>query len=67
MLILTSKLLDDYPYFDYADPKTIQRGQIYFRQGRVWDVNLHSGIKAICMVNGDSSEYTVEIEVDQKC
>ena len=64
---LTSKLLESYPYSRYADPKTIQRGHAYYKDGRVWDITLsRHDSRAVCMVDGDSGEYTVEIEVDQE-
>jgi non-specific serine/threonine protein kinase len=64
---LTSQLLDKFPYSRYADPRTIQRGHAYYQDGRVWDITLsRSDRRAVCMVDGDSGEYTVEIEVDQK-
>jgi non-specific serine/threonine protein kinase len=67
MAILTSQLLDKFPYSRFADPKTVQRGHGYYKDGRVWDITLsHKDSRAICMVDGDSGEYTVEIEVDQK-
>ena len=64
---LTPKLLESYPYSRYADPKTIQRGHAYYKDGRVWDITLsRHDSRAICMVDGDSGEYTVEVEVDQE-
>jgi non-specific serine/threonine protein kinase len=67
MAVLTSKLLDKFPYSRFADPKTIQRGHAYYKDGRVWDITLsRNDSRAICMVDGDSGEYTVEVEVDQK-
>jgi non-specific serine/threonine protein kinase len=67
MPILTSQLLDHFPYSQYADSQTMWRGRAYYKAGRVWDVNLlGNGRKAVCSVEGDSGEYTVEIEVDQK-
>ncbi|MGE5374409.1 MAG: SNF2-related protein [Bacteroidota bacterium] len=67
MAVLTSKLLDKFPYSRFADPRTIQRGHTYYKDGRVWDITLsRKDTRAICMVDGDSGEYTVEIEVDQK-
>jgi non-specific serine/threonine protein kinase len=67
MIGLTSKILDSYPYSRFADPKTIQRGHAYYKDGRVWDILLsRNDSRAVCMVDGDSGEYTVEIEVDQK-
>jgi non-specific serine/threonine protein kinase len=67
MAVLTSQLLDKFPYSRYADPKTIQRGHAYYKDGRVWDIALsRNDSRAVCMVDGDAGEYTVEIEVDQK-
>jgi non-specific serine/threonine protein kinase len=66
MIRLTPKLLDSYPYSRYADPRTIQRGQAYYKEERVWDVNLSKdGSTVVCMVEGNSAEYSVQIEVDQ--
>ena len=66
MAALTFAILDNYPYSRYADSKSIQRGRDYFKEGRVWDIELVSENKAICLVDGDSGEYTVEIEMDKK-
>src|SRR5215211_4551978 len=67
MIRLTPKLLDNYPYSRYADSKTIQRGHAYYKEGRVWDITLSQhDSKASCLVDGNSGEYTVEIDVDQK-
>jgi len=67
MAILTSQLLDSYPYSHYADPQSIQRGRDYHKRGNVWDVYLvDGGRKAICSVSGNSGDYEVEIELDKK-
>jgi non-specific serine/threonine protein kinase len=66
MTALTSQILDRYPYSLYADSKSIQRGREYFKEDRVWDIDLNTENKAVCLVDGDSGEYTVEIEVDKK-
>ena len=63
---LTYQLLEKYPYSSYADSKTIQRGRTYYQQERVWDVDLENPARAICFVDGESGEYTVEIAIDQK-
>jgi uncharacterized Zn finger protein len=62
----TYQILDNYPYSRYATPQSIQRGRAYSRDGRVWDVELASDQKAVCLVDGDTGEYTVEIEIDHK-
>lgn len=67
MRTLTPQLLDKFPYSLYADARTIQLGRAYYKDERVWDVSLSANdSKAICMVDGDTGEYTVEIEMDQK-
>jgi non-specific serine/threonine protein kinase len=67
MIKLTPKLLDNYPYSHYADTRTVQRGHAYYKEERVWDINLsQNGSTAVCMVDGNSGEYIVQIEVDQK-
>ncbi len=66
MHVLTSKLLDRYPYSHYADPQTIQRGRAYYNQSRVLSVDLVTDREAICYVEGNSGEYTVSISVDNK-
>ena len=63
---LTPKLLETFPYSQYADPQSIQRGRAYYKDGRVWSVELVNNYEAICLIEGDSDEYTVEIEVDRK-
>ncbi len=63
---LTSHLLDNFPYSKYASAQTIQRGRAYYKDGRAWDVSIHSDQKAICLVEGDSGEYAVEIKIDKK-
>src|SRR5512138_624613 len=63
---LTSQILGNYPYSRYATSQTIQRGRAYHKDGRAWEVNLTSGQKAVCLVDGDNGEYTVEIEIDKK-
>ncbi|MBI5962715.1 MAG: SNF2 helicase associated domain-containing protein [Chloroflexi bacterium] len=63
---LTSKLLDNYPYSRHATQQTIQRGRAYYKDGNVWDVTMPSDQNAVCMVDGDTGEYTVEIEIDKK-
>src|SRR5687768_15628786 len=66
MIRLTAKLLDTYPYSHYADSRTIQRGYAYYKEERVWDINLsRGGSTVVCMVQGNSAEYDVQIEVDQ--
>jgi hypothetical protein len=67
MFSITPRLLDNYPYTLYADPQSIRRGHSYYNDNRVWDVTLSKkNSRAVCMVDGDSGEYTVEIEVSQK-
>ena len=63
---LTPQLLDNYPYSKYATAQTIQRGRVYYKDGRAWEVNMRSDQKAACLVDGDTGEYTVEIEIDKK-
>ncbi|MFM8423850.1 MAG: hypothetical protein ACKOBL_01625, partial [Chloroflexota bacterium] len=63
---LTSQLLDNFPYSKYASAQTIQRGRAYYKDGRAWDVSIRSDQKSTCLVDGDTGEYTVEIEVDKK-
>ena len=66
MLSLTAQLLDNFPYSQYADAQSIQRGHIYYKEGRVLDVILsQNNSRAVCEVEGQSAFYTVEIEVDQ--
>ncbi|GAB4447269.1 MAG: hypothetical protein OHK0041_06810 [Anaerolineales bacterium] len=66
MTALTHQLLDNFPYPRYADSLSIQRGRAYFKDGRVFDVELIGESKAVCQVDGDSGQYEVIIEVDKK-
>lgn len=64
---LTVQLLDSFPLSKHADPQSIQRGHIYYKEGRVLDVILtRNNSRAVCEVEGHSDFYTVEIEVSQK-
>ncbi len=65
MVPLTFQHFKNFPYFRFADHKTVERGRAYYREGRVWDVDI-SDDEAICMVDGDSGEYSVKIRVDGK-
>lgn len=66
MYRLTSQILDNYPYSRYATNQTLQRGRAYYGEGRAWNVSLLSDQHAVCMVDGDTGEYTVEIKIDKK-
>ena len=66
MPALTPELIANFPLSRYADPGSIQRGRAYYKDNRVWDVELVNAGKAVIIVNGDSGEYTVEIEVSKK-
>jgi non-specific serine/threonine protein kinase len=66
MLRLTSQLIDNFPYSKYATAQTIQRGRAYYKDGRVYDINMVNDQKAVCLVNGDTDEYAIEIEIDKK-
>ena len=64
---LTPELLDNYPYYQQADTQTIQRGYTYHKIGRVRDISLfNNNRRAVCEVEGNSGDYVVEIELDQK-
>ncbi len=62
MPILTSQLLDTFPYSRYAGAKTIQRGREYYKDDRVLEIDLETPSRAVCLVDGDYGQYTVEIE-----
>jgi non-specific serine/threonine protein kinase len=63
---LTPERLDRFPYSRYADARSIQRGRSYFKEGRVYDIELIGSSKAVCEVSGDTGDYTVEISADRK-
>ena len=63
---LTPELIANFPLSHYADPGSIQRGRAYQKDGRVWNVDLVNAGKAVLLVDGDSGEYTVEVEVSKK-
>jgi non-specific serine/threonine protein kinase len=65
MTKLTTQLLASFPYHQHADSRSIQRGQKYYSEGRVWDIEV-SETQAVCEVSGDSSEYTVTIALHKK-
>ena len=60
---LTPQLLKNYPFSRYADPKSILRGQEYFKDGRVWEITLtKNNSKAVCEVGGDSGPNSAASE-----
>ena len=63
---LTPELIANFPLSRYADPGSIQRGRAYYKDNRVWNVDLVNAGKAVILVDGDSGEYTVEVEVGKK-
>ena len=60
--MLTPQLLETFPYYQYADYKTIQRGQQYFRDRRVYDIEYYDDY-AVCQVEGNSDDYEVIISL----
>ena len=66
MYSLTPQLLANFPYSQYANPQSIQRGREYHKRGNVWNIELTGDNKAICFVEGHSGEYEVTIEVNKK-
>jgi non-specific serine/threonine protein kinase len=63
---LTPELIANFPFSHYADPGSIQRGRAYYKDGRAWDVELVNANRAVILVDGNSGEYTIEIEVSKK-
>ena len=63
---LTPQLIENFPFSRYADPGSIQRGLAYYKDGNAWSVELITKREAIILVDGNSGEYTVEIEVDKE-
>ena len=60
--MLTPQLLETFPYYQYADYKTIQRGQQYFRDRRVYDIEYYDDY-AVCQVEGNNDDYEVSISL----
>jgi len=60
--MLTPQMLETFLYYQYADYKTIQRGQQYFRDRRVYDIELYDDY-AVCQVEGNNDEYEVSISL----
>ncbi len=63
---LTPDLIANFPLSHYADPGSIQRGRAYYKDNRAWSVDLVNDGKAVILVDGDSGEYTIEIEASKK-
>jgi hypothetical protein len=60
--MLTPQLLDSFRFYNYIDYKTIQRGQQYFRDGRVYNIEYHNDY-AICHVEGTNDDYEVVLSM----
>lgn len=58
--MLTPQILDNFPFYQYADAKAIQRGQEYYRQERAMLLEYDEN-SALCQVNGNNDDYEVEI------
>jgi hypothetical protein len=63
--MLTPNLLDTFPYYQVTDYKTIQRGQQYFRDRRVFEIDYHDD-HAFCQVQGQNDIYQVTISLSGK-
>ena len=61
--MLTSQLLENYPYSQRAGYQAIQRGREYFLQSRVTSIDCSDGY-AICQVRGAHGIYEVTFELD---
>lgn len=58
--MLTQKQLDIYSLYQKTDYKTIQRGQQYFSEGRVFHIDYNEDY-AVCDVDGQNEDYEVII------
>ncbi len=59
--MLTPQILDTFPFYQYTDFKTVQRGQQYFRDGHVTILE-YSDNFVVCEVAG-SEGYDYEVEI----
>jgi non-specific serine/threonine protein kinase len=67
MHILTPQLLNNFSASRRVDAGTIVRGRAYFSEGRVKNIEVsENNSRAMCEVLGDTNDYSVEIEVDQR-
>ena len=62
--MITYKLLDDFPYYQYADRNSIQRGARYFRDERVYEMTFEED-SAECMVRGSGGNH-YEVVISQQ-
>ena len=62
--IITTKLLDSFPYERYASNAIVQRGRQYFRSERVYEIEF-DGDSAHCQIDGSSDDYEVEIHLQE--
>jgi non-specific serine/threonine protein kinase len=66
MPLLTPDLINNFPFYNYTDYKTIQRGKQYYRDGRVYGIEYHDDW-ALCEVEGINDDYVVRISAhDEK-
>jgi len=59
--MLTPETLDNFPFYQYTDYKTVQRGQQYYRDGRA-RVMEYNDSYVLCEVTG-SEDYDYEVEI----
>jgi non-specific serine/threonine protein kinase len=65
MPVLTPIILDTFPFYVYTDQKTIQRGQEYFRSGRVVSIEYYDDW-VVCEIEGQNRDYEVQIKLNKK-
>ena len=65
MRILTPQILNNYPFAQHADLKTIQKGKTIFLNDEVLDLDLENGHHATCIVEDRDEEFTVNIQIHQ--
>lgn len=63
--MLTPQLIDNFPYYQVTDYKTIQRGRQYYLRERVFDIDYQEK-RAICQVDGNHDVYEVTISLASK-
>jgi non-specific serine/threonine protein kinase len=63
--MLTPQILDSFPFYQYTDYKTVQRGQQYYRDGHVTILE-YSDNYVLCQVIGHNDDYEVEISLGSK-
>ncbi|MGC1375665.1 MAG: SNF2-related protein [Anaerolineales bacterium] len=64
--MLTPQIIDAFPFYQYTDYKTVQRGQQYFRDRRVTILEFGDNFVLCSVVGSEGRDYETQLELSGK-